>query len=68
MKNIGEVKLTMEMLALVLGVPAGHRIVEIVPRTADDVRCGQLSILIEGPSMPLQIEGGFPQVVNLPPR
>ncbi len=62
MKRAGVVQVTGEAIASMLGWPSDHRAVFVQV----DPFFGTFDFLIEGPEMPLQIEGACAEVVKAP--
>lgn len=62
MKRAGVVQVTGEAIAEMLGWPSDHRAVFV----RFDPYYGTFDFLLEGPEMPLQIEGAHAKVVKAP--
>lgn len=46
----GQIILTFEVLAKALGLNGEHKVVAVVPQTAQDIASGRFSILVDGPA------------------
>lgn len=63
-RNVGQVRVSMEMLRDALGLREGVRVVCVVPPGAGDITSNSVRVLVEGGGLPLTPEVCEPMMIR----